>query len=629
MADNKRNFIIEFITRLTGRGAEELEQDLEQVEKAAKGAEKELQQVDRAADKLGRSQGLGQSGKQFLEDTDRARETMGKLAALIGTVTAAVSGLFAAIKRGEGIALFDERRNRELFRAGQLTDAMVDKVEALAARLQVATGTADEFWQSLFTDLLLDGTGPESLDGLAVLLEELNDYFGNSEEAAAALTAALDGNFEAFDSVAIKIDETASVADNLRAIYAGVVEENERVINSNKEVGQSLDSLKTQLGEVADQAAVLFDDTFGDLVAQSLNNMKVQLLLTRGILGATTNALFGTADAAEATGRSVEELAARQKEFNTALEGLPDDKVDGLADDAARAARELRQVADGIREVADANNGIDDAKLRLMLATIEGAVGRGDISKESGDVLKAQARAQAEVRAAKRAEAVAAAEVNDLREQRDELNRQLGQAELSGTAEDQDRLNLELETVRGQLALARQRLQESRIEGAAVIQENRNAVGSAGRAARAATGEQLSAAARAAEQRRLDAIAARERREAEAAARAYAGTEERGFRTANRRRGAAGAAAEREAAEAAAAQARADALRRGEEEALKRIADQVGPAADRATAGNLDKAAAAIERAVQNILASVQQNTAETAARLERLERQVSNNRTD
>lgn len=646
MANKAQDFLIRFKTMVSGRGAKEMRDDLKQVEDSAKDAEKELKGVGRASRRVNRS---GRTASRGLDAVNKSvdklnRSTSGKggLAGFVGSLAklpghaklaaVAVAALasqtgayIAALKRGEAAQLFDERRNRQLFRAQQLTEQTTRTIEELASMMEKSTGTADEFWQAVFTELITDGVGVEKLRGYADILLELTDYFGSSEAAAAALNKALENNFDAFEKAGAQFEKSATRAETFRTILEQVTLENDVNKRSSEGLEKTYDRLKNSVGNLGDEVGELVVALDGGKTEAGLNLLATGFQKLNGLFQRGSSFLGRYRTDLSATTASTSELAAQQKNFNTVLEDLPDKPLRDAADNAERAATNLESMAEGIRKIADAQNSLDDAKLRTTLAVINRMETVGKIGGEQADVLRARARGAAEIRAARRDQAAVAAEVADLRKERDKIASDLSEAQSTGSAAEQDRLMNQLGAKEEELALARKRLREQQIRGTAVgVEAGTNVL----RANKGQAGD-LKEAAIEREKKRLNAIADREEAQARAARAALEADEGGTFRSDRRRRAGLEAVARRESEQARVARDRATALEDEDPEAVKQALERAGDGITRTQKQGNAKTIAAINDLARKLIAQSQQSDQRLEAEILRISNQLDSLRTD
>ncbi|MGV3756996.1 MAG: hypothetical protein ACO1QS_16565 [Verrucomicrobiota bacterium] len=232
-------------TKALGKDTSALEQEIKKVDAALAG---ESAQAVKAADSLKKAiaatkqtggdtsplkQQLGGIQKQYgLPSGNFLMDQAAKLPGVGGMISnysaagggvAAAGAAFAAAAKGVNEYAQAQQRvaglDAALAQTGLLTDQYREHLQGLAGELQKTTGVADDKWIGVLAKLTQFGAKPETIGMDVEAVKNLAGLLnGDVEQAAQAYSRALQGNFEMFGRLGIRIDENASKTEKLKQL---------------------------------------------------------------------------------------------------------------------------------------------------------------------------------------------------------------------------------------------------------------------------------------------------------------------------------------------------------------------------------------------------------------------------
>jgi len=142
-----------------------------------------------------------------------------KMAAVTAAAATAIAAATKAIKEFAGTQEAVFKLDAALAQHGALVEHTRQNYQALAGELQNTTGIADDQWLDVLTRLTQFGSRPETIGIDVEAVKNLAGIMGgNLQGAALAYTRALQGQFEMFGRLGIRVDENLSQFEKLNQL---------------------------------------------------------------------------------------------------------------------------------------------------------------------------------------------------------------------------------------------------------------------------------------------------------------------------------------------------------------------------------------------------------------------------
>lgn len=253
---------------------------------------------------------------------------MGKLAGgtlgMVSVGLGAVAASLAVAKKG-----LDEFAESEkvmakvqvaLAQTGQLSEAAVGQVEELATALKGVSGIDDDRWVAVITRLTQFGA---TLDGMSRHTDAVKDLAGilsgDLESASLLIGKALQGNFEGFGRLGIRINENATQADKLAQAYGELARRGGGQLGAaNETLSGKFHALSSNIKEVFKGIGAHIADT--GILQRALTLAADSAGWFADKLGMAAKALPGLQNAALHTASAIDTTTTAIKNFNLSMD---------------------------------------------------------------------------------------------------------------------------------------------------------------------------------------------------------------------------------------------------------------------------------------------------------------------
>lgn len=228
-----------------------------------------------------------------------------------------------------------------LAQQGLLTKNYREQLQGVAAELQNTTAIASEQWLGVLQRLTQFGSKPETIGIDIEAVKNLAGIMGGDLQAAAnAYSRALEGQFQGFTRLGIKIDENLTQSEKLNQLQRELAEKGGGQLEARaKSLTGQFTSLRNAIGDVAEDTGNMISRT--GILQSVMSSLTSVVQVFGSALSVPVEKLEGLANNANAAATAQEKAATATKNHTTALK-----EMEKATHDADRAKQENLQDID-------------------------------------------------------------------------------------------------------------------------------------------------------------------------------------------------------------------------------------------------------------------------------------------
>lgn len=294
----------------------------------------------------------------------------GKAAAGVGLLVVALLKLKDALLAGvQGFAETQDAvidLDQALANNGQLTDQNREKVQALAAEFQDATGIADNEWLAALTRIAKLKIPADQFEEYLTGAKNLSAITGDAvEESVKKLGEALNGSAGELGNLGIQFDTNADRAQEMKRLFEQLADRGAGVLEAkSKGLAGQWRGLVNATGDLL--------KGFGNLLARTRLLHLATSVLTGTVKVLT--AIFPSAiEQVEGMSNKLPNLTLNADEATAAMESLGQSgaAADFGAANAEAATTEINEQVEALRRLAAERDQLGDARLQADIAAID------------------------------------------------------------------------------------------------------------------------------------------------------------------------------------------------------------------------------------------------------------------